>query len=225
MLISHGEDFLVKLLRLQVDQILSIEWSCPSSSDMLILQLQLQLPPSHVPVDQLKARHRWRFLSYGLLRGLMHNPDLFLHNLVSGLFRDVLDWHHQRNSDGSIDGHPPHKLFSLKQVLGWYCVLRHLDFRSHWICQLRRHGLVLRRLVNIQYIVFLAQHIWQCEKLELVLLGCWRSTQRCVNDIVCCQNCLCYLGTVSQRSISWLLGSHREISPTSTSVSYLIPLG
>ena len=223
MLIYHGEHFLVKLLRLQADQTVSMEWSCPSTSDMLILQLQL--PLSHVPVDQLKAGQHWPFLSYGLLRGLMHIPDLFLHNPVSGLFWDVFDWHHQRNSDGSIDGHPPHKLFSLKQALDWYCVLRHLGFRSHWKCQLRQHGLILRRRVNIQCIVFLAQHVWQCEKLELVLLGCWRSTRRCVNDLVCCQNSLCYLGNVSQRSIGWLLGSHKEISPTSMSVSYLISLG
>ena len=72
-----------------------------------------------------------------------------------------------RISDGSIDGHRPHKLFSLKQVLGWYRVLRHLDFRYRWRCQLRWHGLVLRRLVNIQPIVFLAQHVWRCKNLNL----------------------------------------------------------
>ena len=88
MLISHGEDFLVKLLRLQANQTVCMEWSCPSSSNMLILQLQL--PQSHVPADQLKVGRRCRCWSYGLLRGLVHNPDLFLHNLVSGLFQDVL---------------------------------------------------------------------------------------------------------------------------------------
>ena len=53
MLISHGEDFLIKLLRLQADQTVSMEQSCPSSSDMLILQLQL--PQSHIPVDLSSA--------------------------------------------------------------------------------------------------------------------------------------------------------------------------
>ena len=88
MLIYHGEDFLVKLLRLQANQTVCMERSCPISSNMLILQLQL--PQSHVPADQLKVGRRCRCWSYGLLRGLVHNPDLFLHNLVSGLFQDVL---------------------------------------------------------------------------------------------------------------------------------------
>ena len=163
MLISRGENFLIKLLRLRSDQIVFLKWSCPSSNDMLILQVQL--PQSHVPADQLKVGCRCSCWSYGFLRGIMHNSDLFMHNLVSGLFWDVLqDWRHQRIGDGSIDGHPSHELFSLKQGLGWYHALRHVGFPSRWRCQLRQRGMVLRRLVNIQPIVFLAQHVWRCKK-------------------------------------------------------------
>ena len=187
MLISHSEDFLVKLL------------SCPSSSDMLILQLQL--PQSHVPADQLKVGHHCCCWSYGLL----HNADLFPHNLVSGLFQDVLqDWHHQWISDGSIDGHP-HKLFSLKQVLGWYHVLRHPGFRCHWRCQLRRRGLVLRWLVNIQPIVFLTKHIWRFEKLETCSSGLLEE-----HTNVCQRSCL----LSKLLALSWHSGSKKPWAMT-----------
>ena len=56
-LASHSEDFLVKLLRFRSDQALSMEQSCPTSSDMLILQLQLpqsQVPESWTPLPLLK---------------------------------------------------------------------------------------------------------------------------------------------------------------------------
>ena len=47
---------------------LSMEPSCPSSSDMLILQLQL--PQSHVPADQLKVGCHCRCCSYGFWEDL-----------------------------------------------------------------------------------------------------------------------------------------------------------
>ena len=178
-----------------------------------MLILQVQLPQSHILADQLKVGRRCHCWSYGFVQGLMHNHDLFLHNLVFGFFWDVLqDRRHQQISDGSINGYPSHKLFSLKQVLGWYCVLRNFGFLPLWRCQLRGRGLILRRLDNHQPIVSLAQNIWRSEKLELVLLDCWRSTLSCIYDLVCCKNSLCYLVTVGQRSLErWLHDPHNLV--------------
>ena len=123
--------FSSKLLRLRADQTVSMERICPSSSDMLIQQLQL--PQSHVPADQLKVGRHCRCWSYGLLQGLMHNPDLFLHNLVSAwplpgctsrLTPPTNQWWIHRWPP------PSYKLLSLKQVLGWYRALRYLGLTT-----------------------------------------------------------------------------------------------
>ena len=94
-------------------------------------------------------------------------------------------------------------------VLSFYIdvvLILSIGFRFRWRCQLRWHGLVLR-WIWCQHSAYSVpcQACLTCEKFELVLQGCWRSTQRCVNELVCCQNSLCYIGTVGQRSLEqWL---------------------
>ena len=105
-----------------------------------------------------------------------------------------------------------HELLSVEQVLCRHCILGDLGYRSSNSSQLRWHRLIFRRFVHLQSLVFFAKHVGQSEELELILLWWWRSTQRCIHNLVCLHYSLSNPGTVGhQRFQRWLHVPHNLV--------------